>query len=278
MHDVAWKVSDSAAVAAPSTHWQRSPSAGPARTIPRPGHSFGGVQIRQSSAPTLQAKLTVSHPQDSAEVEADRVADTVLSMPEPASVAARKEQSDTGTSAIQRQCTECEKPADSTPWQSENATEASKGQTEQVAKSKGEEVQRMADKDDEVQRAEDKDEEVQRAEDKDDKLQASSHAGEVPSVTPAIESDIQSVHGSGSPLPEQTRAYFEPRFGADFSNVRVHTGSQAAGVARKLNARAFTVGDNITFGGGQYAPDSSNGKRLLAHELAHVVQQKGPRS
>jgi hypothetical protein len=77
----------------------------------------------------------------------------------------------------------------------------------------------------------------------------------------------------GTPLPGASRAYFEPRFGHDFSRVRVHTGSEAAAGARAVRARAYTVGSHIVFGSGEYAPDSMSGKRLLAHELTHVVQQ-----
>ncbi|MFO1207191.1 MAG: DUF4157 domain-containing protein [Burkholderiales bacterium] len=74
-------------------------------------------------------------------------------------------------------------------------------------------------------------------------------------------------------MPAATRAFFEPRFGADFSHVRVHTGTHAAQTARSINAKAFTVGRDIAFGTRQFSPDSSSGQRLLAHELAHVVQQ-----
>ncbi len=78
----------------------------------------------------------------------------------------------------------------------------------------------------------------------------------------------------GQPLPETTRQYFEPRFGTDFSSVRVHTGDRAAQTASALNARAYTLGSDIVFGAGEYAPGSASGQRLLAHELAHVVQQR----
>jgi len=67
----------------------------------------------------------------------------------------------------------------------------------------------------------------------------------------------------------------EPRFGYDFSGVRVHTDAKAAESAQAVNARAYTVGQNTVFGASQYAPGTSAGKQLLAHELAHVVQQKG---
>ena len=67
----------------------------------------------------------------------------------------------------------------------------------------------------------------------------------------------------------------EPRFGYDFSDVHVHMNERAAESAQAVNALAYTVGDDIVFGRGQYAPFSSGGQKLLAHELAHVVQQGG---
>ncbi len=77
----------------------------------------------------------------------------------------------------------------------------------------------------------------------------------------------------GQPLDAGTRAFMEPRFGYDFSQVRVHTDARAAESARAVNALAYTVGRDVVFGEGQYEPETSEGKRLLAHELTHVVQQ-----
>lgn len=85
--------------------------------------------------------------------------------------------------------------------------------------------------------------------------------------------------GRGAPLPHRERGFFEPRFGHDFQEVRIHTGGRAADAARALSARAFTVGRDIVFGAGEYAPGDGRGRRILAHELTHVVQQRhtGPR-
>ena len=78
---------------------------------------------------------------------------------------------------------------------------------------------------------------------------------------------------SGAALPDELRSYFEPRFGHDFSRVRVHTDACAARSAQALGAQAYTLGNNMVLGAGQYAPHTDAGKHLLAHELAHVVQQ-----
>ena len=89
-------------------------------------------------------------------------------------------------------------------------------------------------------------------------------------VAPPIVHDVLS--SPGQPLDPATRSFMEPRFGHDFSGVRVHTDGRAAASARDVNANAYAVGHNIVFGAGQFAPTTYEGRRLLAHELAHVVQ------
>lgn len=69
------------------------------------------------------------------------------------------------------------------------------------------------------------------------------------------------------------RSFFEPRFGHDFSQVRIHNTSEAGEAARSVNALAFTRRGNVAFAAGAYRPDSNSGRRLIAHELAHVIQQ-----
>jgi hypothetical protein len=112
-------------------------------------------------------------------------------------------------------------------------------------------------------------------EDEPEVLSAKSEGGSSPAVSPAAEARLGAMSGGGQPLPESARTFFEPRFGYDFSDVRVHTGGQATEAAASINALAFTMGRHVVFGAGQYAPDSPSGKRLLAHELTHVVQQEG---
>lgn len=86
--------------------------------------------------------------------------------------------------------------------------------------------------------------------------------------------DVESVvRSSGRPLDAATRRYMESRIGFDFSKVRVHTDERAAASARALGAQAYTVGSSVVFGAGSYAPQTTKGRRLLAHELTHVVQQ-----
>jgi outer membrane protein OmpA-like peptidoglycan-associated protein len=81
------------------------------------------------------------------------------------------------------------------------------------------------------------------------------------------------LRSRGQPPPSSVRTFFEPRFGADFSQVRVHADAAAQQSARDMNANAYTAGQNIVFGTGRFAPETQEGRRLLAHELTHVVQQ-----
>lgn len=98
-------------------------------------------------------------------------------------------------------------------------------------------------------------------------------SGGGPRVTPGVAVDVRSLRGGGQHLPAQTRDFFEPRFHHDFSDVRIHTDARATQTSRSLDARAFTVGSDIAFAPGEFRPETEAGRLLLAHELTHVVQQ-----
>jgi hypothetical protein len=93
-------------------------------------------------------------------------------------------------------------------------------------------------------------------------------AGEAPASAHEV------LRSPGQPLDAAAREFMEPRFGHDFSGVRVHTGTSAEQSARDVNAHAYTVGHNMVFGVGRFAPGTQDGRRLIAHELTHVVQQE----
>lgn len=112
-----------------------------------------------------------------------------------------------------------------------------------------------------------------RQEEDEEVLQPKEVSGSTPEVAPELETDINAVRGSGQPLPEPVRTFFEQRFRQDFSGVRVHADARAAEAARAVDARAFTVGKDVVFGDGEYAPARKIGQKLLAHELTHVIQQ-----
>src|SRR5439155_10758844 len=92
-----------------------------------------------------------------------------------------------------------------------------------------------------------------------------------PAEVPPIVHEV--LNSPGEPLDAATRAFMEPRLGHDFSRVRIHTDAKAAESAQAVNALAFTVGQDVVFGPGHYVPQTNAGRNLMAHELAHVVQQ-----
>jgi outer membrane protein OmpA-like peptidoglycan-associated protein len=102
-------------------------------------------------------------------------------------------------------------------------------------------------------------------------LQRRAATSNEPTTAPPIVSEV--LRSPGQPLDAGTRTFMEPRFGHDFSRVRVHTDAQAAESARAVNALAYTVGRDVVFNTGHYAPGTTAGRRLLAHELTHTIQQ-----
>jgi hypothetical protein len=104
------------------------------------------------------------------------------------------------------------------------------------------------------------------------RLQRSASAAG-PAVAPPVVHDV--LRSPGAPLDASVRAEMEPRFRHSFADVRVHADGRAAESARAVGAHAYAVGSHVVFGAGRYAPGSAEGKRLVAHELAHVVQQRG---
>jgi Domain of unknown function (DUF4157) len=113
------------------------------------------------------------------------------------------------------------------------------------------------------------------AKDEEETLQAKSTGNIGGMVAPGIAQQIQSSRGGGQSMDAGTRTFMEARFGTDFGGVRIHNDNNAALFNQRLQARAFTFGQDIYFNQGQYIPGAGDGRRLLAHELTHVVQQSG---
>ena len=205
---------------------QQTPTTKPHRpsikSVWHPQHPQVRHILRSTS---VQPKLAVGAPNDKYEQEADRVANQIMQMQEPSSVAPTP-----GSPKIQRLCEKCEAGVAKQPNQDE------------------------------------------------DELIQAKHISPNESSIPnqEVETQITALRqgSGGAPLSSPTRHFFEQRFGQNFSDVRIHTDATAAGTAKSINAKAFTLGRDIVFGSGQYMPDSSSGKRLLAHELTHVMQQR----
>jgi hypothetical protein len=185
----------------------------------------------------IQTKLEVGAVDNPLEREADRVAEHVMRMPASAPISPSA-----SGEPLQRKCKSCSEEDDQ-----HTVRRKCESCSEEKNKKKEETHEKL--------------------------LRKESHGAAAldGSSAPAIVSQV--LHSPGQPLDAATRAFFEPRFGSDFSRVRVHDNSAAAKSAHAVNALAYTIGRNIVFASGKYAPRSGDGGRLLTHELAHVVQQ-----
>src|SRR5215813_3667241 len=216
----------------------------------------------------LQAKLAVSHPGDPYEREADRVAEQVTRMSVTDS-----------TTPAQRQLMP-EEDKDKPPLQTKPLAASIRPLAQRQAMPEEEEKKKppvqmksLAESlTPLVQRQTIPEEEEKKKPPVQMKSTLQRAVGEESvEAGPSIEQQLGQSSGKGSPLPESVRAYMEPRFGVDFSAVRVHTGSESTQLNRSLSAQAFTHGSDIYFGEGQ----SPTNLELTAHELTHVVQQTG---
>ena len=228
----------------------------------------------------IQAKLTVGPPGDRYEQEADRVAEQVVSRGAEARDQGKRVQRQeweedelqakplaaTITPLVQRQA------IDEDPLASFMATRAQKREAQQRDRQK--DIEEYLQPKSFIQRQEEEEEEVQA------KRQSPMSNPQFPNLQTSseLEGRLASQRGRGQPLPDKTRAEMEAGFGADFSGVRIHTGGEAGSLNRDLRAQAFTHGRDIYFSPGKFDPDSGSGKRLLAHELTHVIQQSGANS
>lgn len=216
----------------------------------------------------LQAKLTVTSADNASEHEADSVAEQVLQRMD----------------GMQRQEDEDELQTMRDPHVMREADE-----DELQTKRDPNIVQRAEDEDEIqtqrdlniVQRAEDEDEiqtqrdpHIMRQADEDEIQTKPAHSlAESFDVDAGVEQAIESQRGGGQAMSADVQRSFGEAFGADFSNVRIHTGTESDQLNAAVGARAFTTGSDVFFREGEYQPDTSEGKRLLAHELTHTIQQ-----
>jgi hypothetical protein len=240
----------------------------------------------------VQTKLTVGQPNDRYEQEADRVAEQVMSMPDAKPTVQREElpgeeeelQTKSLGGAIQREAMPDEeegiqaKPlvSEITPLVQREVLpdEAEELQMKPIAEMITPIVQREAipEEDEGLQLKAI----VQREElpEDDHELQTKSATNQAAVPTSSVEAQLNNSKGNGSPLPSDVRSFMEPRFGTDFSGVRVHTGSESVQMNKELHAQAFAHGSDVYYGAGK-APGND---ALTAHELTHVVQQTGKKS
>ncbi|NEO15010.1 MULTISPECIES: DUF4157 domain-containing protein [unclassified Moorena] len=189
----------------------------------------------------IQTKMQVGEPNDVYEKEADSVAAQVMRMSAPP-VQNQTEEEDIQTKQIALQLQSDEEEIQTKPIALQLQSDEEEIQTKPIA------LQLQSDE---------------------EEIQTKANPGQTPQVSPHLETKIQSRQGTGQPLPDSTRAFMEPRFGADFSSVRVHTDSSAVQMNKELGAQAFTHGRDIFYGAGKSPGKNS----LTAHELTHTIQQ-----
>ncbi|HEU4596859.1 MAG TPA: DUF4157 domain-containing protein [Pyrinomonadaceae bacterium] len=192
-------------------------------------------------------------------------------------VAQRKEEEEVAQRKEDEEVAQREEDEEVTQRKEEEEVTQRKGEEEVTQRQEEEEVTQRKEEDEVAQRKEEDEDvqTVQREEAEDDKeaVMPSRVGGGAPSVPRGFASSMRQSSGDGQPVPEETRTFFESRFGADFGSVRIHTGTEATKLNRSIRAKAFTRANHIYFSDGAYDPSSSGGKTLLAHELTHVVQQ-----
>ena len=234
--------------------------------------------FQPATRPIIQTKLTIGQPNDKYEQEADTVADKVVQR------LAKTDTADSTTSPTSK----IQNPKSSTPSVSESSTPIIQHKTEVLEEEKLDRKEENKEELPELQKnpvsAVGDDEGLQMKCAECDAEEDSGHVqmkGNTPEginegvASSNIESQLNSSKGGGSPLPDNTRTSMESAMGADFSNVRVHTGSEAVQMSQGINAQAFTHGSDVYFNEGKYNPSGTEGGRLLAHELTHTVQQGG---
>lgn len=190
----------------------------------------------------IHPQLKIGEPNDQYEQEADRVADEVMRIRE---------------GEVQRKCADC-------AIGKKSCSECS-GEENLPSKPLPFPVTTLVQRDEEEF---EEDEEI---------VQAKIEAGHCQEDVFRLNSKVDLLNSQGKPLPDSVRSYFEPAFGVSFENVRIHDDHRAAEAAKKINARAFTQGVHIGFGDSKYSPETESGKRLLAHELVHTIQQSPSR-
>lgn len=241
------------------------------------GGFFGQPANASFFAPAIQAKLNVSSPDDPQEKEADAMADKVMRMAGPAPVAPapkeeeklqRKEeekeeevQAMAEPSGILLKCENCEREEKKVQAKYFTAIQRS----EEISGS----ADAVTDVSGDAQTVDRKAIPMHRS----DVIQLSGRGPPLGSMHGSFEQGLSSSRGGGSALPGHTLQFMESRFNADFSGVRIHTGSQAEALSSSIHAQAFTHGNDIYFNKGKYSPDTGQGGTLLAHELTHTIQQ-----
>jgi hypothetical protein len=233
-------------------------------------HALGNQAVqRLIDSRAVQPKLVVGAPNDAYEQEADRVADQVMGT----TPAHETTTGGRGAQNIHRMEEAVHRAGKDDDKKKEPAKDGGK---KEGAKKEGDKKEAGKDnkkkEDDKAKRKPIMDDEKDEKKEEEPVQREAAAETAVPEVSPALEASLDAQQGGGGPLPEPLQEFFEPRLGADLSDVRIHADQQAAQAAADLEAQAFTRGQDVYFGEGYFDPQSTRGRWLLAHELTHTVQ------
>ena len=251
-------------------------SSGPGLFSKAGGEGFFGNQQQTSFfSPVIQAKLTVSHPDDPQEKEADAVADHVMRMPEQATapVASKEEEK------LHRKEEKEEVAVHTKPEVTSISIQRKENKEEEKLHAKlfTNTIHRSALAYADVPVSSEDSTEATTVSRKSDPLYHSDviqRSGRGPPTgIMQFENNLHSARGQGAPLAASTQEFMQSRFQADFSGVRIHTGGYAEQLSNSIHAQAFTHGSDVYFNSGKYSPHTEAGGTLLAHELTHTIQQ-----
>lgn len=220
---------------------------------------FGPAERSTFFAPAVQMKMAVSKPGHPLEKEADHMAGKVMRMTSPAPAPAPIKDD-----RLQKQSDDKLQKEEKKVVQKASAPE------KEIQRAEDDKLQKASETDEKLQKQDD--DKLQKAPETDEKLQR-KEVGSAGGASLSVQSAITGKMTGGQPMSSEVRGFMEPRFNADFSNVRIHSDPEAASLNNQLSARAFTHKNHIFFSRDQYQPGTSGGKHLLAHELTHTIQQ-----
>ncbi|WP_167612511.1 eCIS core domain-containing protein [Maribellus sediminis] len=255
------------------------------RSYTKSGRSSNREGSGESPFFAVQPKLKVGRSGDKYEREADQMADTVVNQ-ENSSVGNQMISGNSLSSSIsplvqhdleetgvaQNTAKEEEEPIQAQPEEEEEALQMQAEEEEEALQIQAEEEEEIL----QTQMAEEEEEPVQAQSEEEEEEAMPKMEGNAKAPDSAnVETSLNARKNSGQPMDKNVRAEMERGFGADFSQVRIHTDGEAEKMNRQMGAKAFTNGKDIYFNEGNYDPQSKEGKHLLAHELTHTIQQTG---
>jgi hypothetical protein len=236
---------------------------------------FGSSEKSSFFNTPVQAKLSVSSPDDPQEKEADAVAESVMRIPEPQAQSISSDNEER-VGKKEEEEEEIQKKIDASSitrinrQASEEEEEVQAKQISPVLRKSDESFDQFGDSFPDVGKTESI---SRKKSDKNISFGVQRNGRGPPTDSDSFGQTLQSSKGSGSALPGGTREFMESRFNADFSGVRVHTGSAAQVMSSNIHAHAFAHGNDLYFNEGKYSPHTGSGGLLLAHELTHTIQQ-----